>query len=499
MKQLYINRLVNLLSLITIVTIIISCQACKKNDNTTSEKVPHVAHADWAPDVKQGINDFIDRYHNTAQAYVVFDFDNTCSIFDVCEQAIVYQLQTMSFAMTPQQFDEIIGMGLDDAPAACHDWLYDIRTAYAALYSTYGPFSAQGLTAEQQSAIQQDPMWLEFASKMGCFYSKVYDYVPEDKANDWLLLWFAGMQPGELYNMAMKSHQKFSPVATSIEYFQGPSTVSSRIGPVSFKWINGIQVTEKIKELWRVLNEAGIDVWVCSASLTENICAAIDHFGMHKYCRGVVGMAPKINGEGLYCGGFDYATGYARLTTPDGWTTGSLALGAQTGGVGKSISIANAIAPLYGNKGPLAGFMDATGDFNFCTEFASLRMVVCFNRADRTVCNGGGLIAEIAMHQRDNLHLTLNSANDAGETFYLLQGRDENGLRTFRPSNATIRYGETQERLFANDDNHAQLQYMKEHNLSTSEAINRFCIITENDDLGFKYGFLTDYAGYHSR
>ena len=486
-------------ALTTIVAMLISCQGCKKNDSTEKNDIPHVERADWAPDVKKGINDFIDRYHHTQQGYVVFDFDNTCSIFDVCEQAIVYQLQTMAFALTPQQFADVIGMGLDDAPAPCHDWLYDIRTAYSSLYDTYGPFTAQGLTPEQQAAIQQDPMWLEFASKMGCFYHKVYDFVSEDKANDWLLLWFAGMTPRELYDMALRSHQTYSPVPTSFEQIQGTSAVASRIGPVCFEWPKGIQVTENIRELWRTLSEAGIDVWVCSASLTENICAAIDHFGMHQHCRGVLGMVPRIGADGRYCGGFDYATGYARHTTPDGWSTGTLALGAQTGGIGKSIAIVNALAPLYGGKGPLAGFMDATGDFNFCTEFASLRMVICFNRADRTVRNGGGRISEIAIHQRDNPHLDLNSANNAGETFYLLQGRDENGLRTFRPSNATIRYGETQERLFANDDNHAQLQYMREHNLTTSEAINRFCIRTEGDDLGFPYGFLDHYDGYHSR
>lgn len=486
-------------TLIAIASTFICCQSCTKDKESPKNNIPHVQHPDWAPDVKKGINDFIDRYHHTRQAYVVFDFDNTCSIFDVCEQAMVYQLQTMAFAMTPQRFDQVIGMGLDDAPAECHDWLHDIRTAYAALYAAYGPFSASGLDATQQAAIQQDPMWLEFASKMGCFYLKVYDYVDEAKANDWLLLWFAGMTPRQLYHMALLSHQRFSPVATSIEHFDGTAEVPSRIGPVSFEWTNGIQVSENIKELWRVLNEAGIDVWVCSASLTENICAAIDHFGMHNYCRGVLGMAPHTDSAGCYDGGFDYATGYARHTTPDGWCDGTLALGAQTAGIGKSLSIVNALAPLYGGNGPLAGFMDATGDFNFCTEFASLRMVLCFNRADRTVRNGGGLIAEIAIHQRDNLHMDLASANSLGETFYMLQGRNENGLRTLRPSNATLRYGETHERLFANNENLAQLQYMKEHNLSTSEAINRFCIRTDNDDLGFPYGFLTHYDGYHSR
>lgn len=35
--------------------------------------------------------------------YVVFDFDNTSSIFDVEEQLAVYQLQVMAFAVNPQE------------------------------------------------------------------------------------------------------------------------------------------------------------------------------------------------------------------------------------------------------------------------------------------------------------------------------------------------------------------------------------------------------------
>ena len=477
--------------------VLLLAAACNKNPR--HEEVLHVARADWAPDVKEGINAFMDRYHHTPNAYVVFDFDNTSAIFDVCEQTMVYQLKTMSFALPPDEFAEAIGYGLADVPPLCQDWLYDISHAYETLWNSYGPFSVNGLDTARQRVIQSDPQWLEFASKMGRFYLDVYNYVDDGKANDWLLLWFSGMTEDELYRLSLRSHEMYAAVPTSKDFWQGPSDIPSRLGPVRYDWVNGIQVTENIRELWRTLQANGIDVWVCSASLTANICAAIDMFGLHSYCRGVLGMMPSIDKDGRYRGGFDYGSATARLTSSDGWQQGTLPLGAQTAGVGKSVAIVNAIAPLYDHAGPLAGFMDATGDFNFCTEFASLRMVVCFNRADRTVCNGGGLIAELAIYQRDSLHLSLDKANNQGDTYYLLQGRDENGMRSFRPSNATLRYGESYEQLFANEQNHAQLAYMSAHNMSTQEVINRFCIRTENDDLGFTYGFLDHYAGYHSR
>ena len=77
--------------------------------------------------------------------------------------------------------------------------------------------------------------------------------------------------------------------------------------------------------------------------------------------------------------------------------------------------------------------MDSSGDFNFCTEFDSLKFVICYNRANRKITEGAGLIAVLAVYQKDTLGYNLKKANAAGDTYYVLQGRDENGLRTMRP------------------------------------------------------------------
>ena len=62
--------------------------------------------------------------------------------------------------------------------------------------------------------------------------------------------------------------------------------------------------------------------------------------------------------------------------------------------------------------------------------------------------------------------------------------------------------GATEEKLFKNEDNEAQLQYMIDNAMTTEEIINTFAMKTaadaENNVLGFKYGFLKEYAGYHN-
>ena len=114
--------------------------------------------------------------------------------------------------------------------------------------------------------------------------------------------------------------------------------------------------------------------------------------------------------------------------------------------------------------------------------------------------DGGGLIAELAMYQKDTLGYDLKKANDSGDTLYVLQGRDENGKRTLRSSNKTILYGSEKETLFKNADNYAQLEKMIEENLTTKDILNNWSLKSIADENVFEFdtGFLTEYAGYHS-
>jgi hypothetical protein len=71
-------------------------------------------HPDWNPEVRDALNAMIQKNKNDGK-YVVFDYDNTCSIFDVEEQLAVYQLQKMAFAetMTVDKLKEVLATGLN--------------------------------------------------------------------------------------------------------------------------------------------------------------------------------------------------------------------------------------------------------------------------------------------------------------------------------------------------------------------------------------------------
>jgi len=510
----------NALFLLVLMTCLLVNTVCGTPQAFASER-PYesgvlLVRRDWADDVRQSLNDLMATYgkYGTAPAespYAVFDFDNTSCIFDVEEQLAVYQLEVMAFAIQPGELKKVLLTGLIDVDkdladfgygkGSLNDWTDDITVAYGKLWEKYGPFTARGVDEEKRAEMQADPFWKEFSAKMRALYSLIYDAQSSDIAYPWVTYWFTGMTEEEIYGLAKEAFAVYKDVDTSVVAWTSPETIQSKTGVVSYEWTSGIQVTENIRELWHALDANGIDVWVCSASCTGAVRAAIDIFGLHEYCTGMLAMTNRKDSGGKYTAEYDAEDGCGFYADKDGsWTRMERPTRAQTQGVGKVTAIANAISPEYNHKGPIAGFMDSTGDFSFCTEFETLRLVVCFNRANRKVTDGGGLIAELAIYQKDTLGYDLKKANEAGDTLYVLQGRDENGKRTLRNSNSTILLGSEKETLLKNADNFAQLQKMIDERMTTKDILNRWSMRSAGGENGFDFdiGFLAEYAGYHS-
>lgn len=443
---------------------------------TFCQRTVLLEHKDWAPDVKQGLNDLVTIYGNAPEKqYAVFDFDNTSSVFDITENEMCLQLMTMSFEMTPERFSEVMATDIPLEKANYGSYVNDICSAYTYLYGKYGPFSYKGLSEEEMNTVKADPVWEQFAGKMFSFYSVMESNGDITIAYNWDKYWCCGMTDEQERDLARRSHEKFSRTETCTGEWNGR------------KYTLGFTVTENIRELWKVLDANGIDVWVCSASGITAVLEAIDMFGLRPYCTGVLAMTIGHDAQGRLSNFYDY-DGKAFLPSDDGgWKQDSLPIGAQTCRQGKVTAILNAIAPKYGGKGPVACFMDSTGDFNFCTEFADTKLVVCFNRGNRKITDGGGLIAETAIYERDVLGYDLRKANEAGDILFLLQGRDDNGLRSLRPSNATLTLGATEEKLFAGPENWAQYRTMCDSSMTVKQIIEVFST-----------PFTEDYPGYRS-
>ncbi len=492
-----------MIAVLTALIMVISLASCSGNNGGKKEAEFKPVELDsWSPVVRNGINAMMQKYGKTAKkyddtTYVVFDFDNTCSIFDVEEQLAVYQLQRMAFSpdMDEEKLAEVLQTGLGDLAkkrgrdycqrnASYNQWISDITKAYGVLLEEYGPFSVQGFDEKKAAEVQRSDYWKEFATKMRAMYDLIYDSESADVAYPWVLYWLTGFTEAEVYDLAKASHEYYKELESEYVTWTSPD-IKSKIGICEYEWVSGVSVPDNIKELMSALKANGIKIYICSASSTDVVRAAVDVFGLHDYVSGLMAMTNKLEDD-KYINEYDYDKGYAWIPGKDGtWEKGEVATKAQTQGKGKVTAINNVLVKEFGH-GPVAGFMDSTGDFNFCTEYKTLKLVCCFNRASRKVTDGGGLIAELAVYQNMDLGYDFDKAEEAKDIYYVLQGRDENSYRSFRDSDATVRLDEKEEdaHVFRNygegqvNLNEAQLDYMRENRMTTEEIINTFAIKT---------------------
>ena len=486
MKKIYI---------ILIILLTFLASGCKNNNS--------VDLSGFNLETRNAIYDFVKLYGNKSKnynenSYVVSDFDNTTSIFDITYQCSVYQLETMSFAVDADELEELLRTSLN-LDSVMINYIDDIKSSYITLISEYGAFSAQGIEESELENLHNNIYWQEFACKMKCLYLYVEEMIDDALACEWILYWYTNMSEDEVYNLFKRSCIKYEHINTKEVTWTSPSTLESKSGVCSCSFLLGCSVTNSVKNMLKLYKENGIDVWICSASHVDGVRAAVDAFGISDSICGVIGMTQKVV-NGKFIAMYDYVDGYPYENKGNGnWEKANHPIKALPSREGKVEAISNSLVEMYG-CGPLAGFMDASGDFNFCTEFSSLKMVICYNRANRKITEGAGLVAIAAMYQKDK-NMNLKKANDNNDTYYLLQGRDENGERSLRESNYTLQFGSNIEKLFANEENTVLFDYVKNNSLTLKEFFDKFAIYTNEQKsvINITYGYLESYDGYHSK
>ena len=447
-------------------------------------------------ETRTAIKEFVKTYKDKENAYVVSDFDNTTVVFDIALQCAIYQLETMSFEIGVNNIKDVLETSIE-LDSTITNYTDDISSAYSELNKTYGSFTYKGVEDNKLDNLHNDIYWQEFATKMKCLFLYVEDNMDDALACEWIMYWYTGMNEEQVYDLFKRSCTKYQYEETKEVTWSSPD-ITSKSGQVSCSFVMGVSPTSSVINMLKEYKSAHIDTWICSASHVDGVRGAIDAYKLSDYITGVIGMTQKKE-DGKFVPAYDYETGYPYINKGnEKWEKLNTPIKALPSREGKVAAIKNALVSRYG-VGPLAGFMDASGDFNFCTEFKSMKMVICYNRANRKITEGAGLVAIAAMYQKEN-GLDLKSANNNDDTYYLLQGRDENGKRSLRESNKTIRFKEKEEKLFANEDNDKLFNYLKDNKLTLGQYFNKFVIKTnqEESEIGVAYGYLDSYSGYHS-
>ena len=443
---------------------------------------PSVQSENWAPEVKTTLNEFLQTYgkyspsynaHN--KPYAAFDFDNTTSIMDVEEQLIIYQLDHLAFAVTPQELDTVLKTGIpadklnltygaddgDGRQVSIQSAIDDAVKDYTVLYKQ-GSVSISG--KEQTEQTKQSKAYQDFTAKMRWLYDAISETMDNSVSYPWVTYWFTGMTPDQVCNLAYACDSYYGNPSKGQTWTKGkyasPADYAGEAGSVNVSYNQGITVTPEVKELYKALSEDGIDVWIDSASDVDVIRAAVKYFNIPDV-KGIVAMTNQLGSNGKYINAYDYNAH------------------AQTQGVGKAQTIEKVIAPLYHGNGPIFCAMDSQGDFNFCTEFKDTKAVLIMNRRRK---DDAAICAAIAGYQKNN-NITLQQANAAGDTKFMLQGRNENDGQLWS-DNQTVFLGKT-DKVFLSD----------KANKAIDDLNNGMSI----KDVFQKNTQLKDYQGYKTR
>ena len=348
-----------------------------------------LSRKDWANDVKQAVNDFIiDNCNNTnlKKDYVVFDFDNTCSVFDCEETTLKYQLLVMAFPNAPIKMKDLLTSNISNIEKTYYsnkygeikilDWIDDICNAFDILNNKYGPFGVTGLSKSKQKIVHKDIYWKEFVCKIWCLYEILSEVIDNKEAYIWLICWFSNFAEKELYELSYKAYKANSKINTKEEVYTTSDQIKSHVGVVSCRFIYGISVSKNIQELMSCLTKANIDIYICSASINMVIKAAVDYFKLDSYVSGIIAMALKLE-NGRYINEYDLTNNGFLVKENNEFIKKKVNSNAVTQASGKVKAINEILYKKY-NKGPIAGFMDATGDFNFASEYKDVKLVICF-------------------------------------------------------------------------------------------------------------------------
>ncbi len=515
------NRLfVKICTILISILLLISMTACSSPSfnakNSLDKKEPHyskvqpiknhyISNSLFEPHVESAINDFIGAFGKHSilnrNAYAVSNLDDTLVINDITKQCQAYQVDSMSFAISPDQIREVLSIGIDPSIEDFDLWLDDIDYAYYELWDIFGPFDAKGISRHIEEELHENDLWVEFAAKMRGLLDLVEEKLGNEKARDWLLHLTYGMTPDEVYDLYKHACDMYQTSETEIVTLFSPEDIESQVGPIEVDIKYGASVPEDIKKMLELYKDNKIDIWICADTHIEGVRAALDSFGISENISGIIGFTPKIK-DGRYSLDYDYENGLAYKKEGEIFKKYfDQPFKAYCYGKGKTESIKNALIPLYG-VGPFAGLMASTADFNFCTEFSSLKMVICFNQGRGTVTEAGPLMGIISLYQEEAFGYNLLRAIKAKDTLYLLQGRDETGKRELIPAHGSLNCG--RELVVINDDPaYAALSLSVFALRNTIKDTLHNCALIHRDDeprntLGYNCGFLDSYDGYHS-
>ena len=388
----------------------------------------------WSENTYSALNTLIkensinsENYDIRSTPYAVFDFDNTTAMNDIQEALLIYQLENLIFKVTPEQLGEVLRTEVpkdnfsDEFKNSKGESLNidieadDCVTSYTWLYNNYKGLGGKG--TKSLAEVKKSPEYKDFTTKIRYLYDAIGGTFSPDISYPWVTYLFTGMNSSEVQDLAEKSNDywfkqnKYGKVT-----WTSPKEKPGKAGVVSVTYKTGLRIMPEMIDLYNILMNNGIDVYVCSASFIDVIMVSATNtkYGLNVKPSNVFAMQLKTDSNGRYINQYDYNNYF------------------QTQGAGKTKTIDKFIRPSHGGKGPILVAGDSDGDYNMLSDYKDLKLGLIINRVK------GGPIGKLSKQAADTF--------GKGNAIYYLQGRNENtGL--FISTEKTILLGGKEEKL----------------------------------------------------
>ena len=367
------SRLLVLTTIFSGANVLTSCTTYN-NDNPTAT----VLRGKWDPQVQTALNGLLSNCGEGS--YAVFDFDQTSIVHDISQALWVYQIEHLCFADAP------IHDFLDGIPEP-ESLMPETETTYAEmgriLSEEYKTMTARVEAGESIESIWQSDVYLDFRARM-CSLLEAMD----EQWGSWVaFLW----QPGLLAGYTEAEARALIHDAILEQLGRDKLAVEQWLSPDG-RWggdvMRGIWVSPEMKELYKCLQTANIDAYVCSASL-ELIVEALA-------CDPVLGFG--LPAERVY--GLRFVEGEKLTAQFDSQYK-------QPIKEGKVDCIKAYMAPAYGNTNPVLVAGDSNGDVPMLTAFSDMKH---------------GLIIDVGRSETSAIGQLATQAKKDGNTgIYILQ------------------------------------------------------------------------------
>ena len=262
-------------------------------------------------------------YDEAKRPYAVFDWDNTMVFLDIEEATFIYQLTNLRYGATPEQMGAALRK---DVPATSFGASYnnaagaplnidlvaaDAVESYTWIYNNYKGLKGSMALAE----VKLNPHYANFITKTRYLYDAIGDTFDVSVSYPWVLYQFAGMNEAQVRQLVNETIEWQLGQPVEKVKWTSPASVPGKAGIVSVSWKNGLRLVPEMQDLFRAFREAGIDIWICSASFVDVVkeISSNPKYGYNSPAERVIGMELERDAAGLiqveYRRGYDQTQG----------------------------------------------------------------------------------------------------------------------------------------------------------------------------------------------